>query len=82
MVCENRVLKRIFLSKRDEVPREWKKLHNKEFDYLYSSPDITRAIKSRTRWARHVAGLEDRTDACRILAGRPEGKKPLLRPRR
>jgi hypothetical protein len=81
MVFENRVLRRIFGSKRDEVPGEWRKLHNKEFYDLYSSPDFTWVIKSRMRWARHVAGMGEKTDAYRVLAGRPEGKRPLVRPR-
>jgi len=57
-VFENRVLRRVFGPKRDEVTREWRKLHNKELNDLYCSPNIVRAIKSRRmRWARHVAGL-------------------------
>jgi hypothetical protein len=55
-VFENRVLRRIFEPKRDEVTGEWKKLHNKELDDLYSSSSIIRIIKSRRmRWAGHVA---------------------------
>ena len=82
VVFENRVLRRIFVSKRDKVPGEWRKLHNKEFYDLYCSPDTARLIKSRMRWTRHVAGMRDRTDAYRNLAMRPDGKRPLARHRR
>ena len=55
-VFENRVLSRIFQPKRDEVTREWRKLHNEELNYLYSSPSVVRVIKSRRmRWVGHVA---------------------------
>jgi hypothetical protein len=55
---ENRVLRRIFGPKRDEVTGEWRKLHNEEFRDLYSSPSIIRIIKSRRmRWANHVARM-------------------------
>ncbi|KAJ4448987.1 hypothetical protein ANN_00379 [Periplaneta americana] len=82
-VFENKVLRKIFGAKRDEVTGEWRKLHNAELHVLYSSPDIMRTIKSRRlKWARHVACMGESRNAYRVLAGRPEGKRPLGRPRR
>jgi hypothetical protein len=82
-VFENRVLKRIFGPKRDEVTGEWRKLHNKELRDLYSSPSIIRIIKSRRmRWVGHVARMVGKRNGYRLLVGKPEGKRPLGRPRR
>jgi len=81
-VFENRVLRRVFGPKRDEVRREWRKLHNGELNDLYSSPSIVRMIKSkRIRWAGHVARMAKR-GVCGVLMGKTEGKRPHGRPRR
>jgi hypothetical protein len=82
-VFENRVLRRIFGPKREEVAGEWRRLHNEELNDLYSSPNITRVVKSRRmRRAGHVARMGNRRGAYRVLVGRPEGRRPLGRPRR
>jgi hypothetical protein len=70
-VFENRVLRRIFGPKRDEVTGEWRKLHNEELRDLYSSPTIIIIIKSRRmRWAGHVARIGEKRNAYRLLVGR------------
>jgi len=82
-VFENRVLRRIFGPKRDELTRGWKKLYNEELNDLYCSPNIVRVRKSRImRWAGHVARMGERRGVYRVLVGKPEGKRPLGRPRR
>jgi hypothetical protein len=82
-VFENRVLRRIFGPKRDEVTGEWRRLHNKELYAVYFSPNIVRVIKSRRlRWTGHVARMGERRGAYRALEGKPEGRRPLGRPRR
>jgi hypothetical protein len=71
-----------FGPKRDEVTGGWRKLHNEELHGLYSSPSIVRVIKARRmRWAGHMARMEEVRGAYNILVGRPEGKRPLERPR-
>jgi hypothetical protein len=81
-VFENSVLRRIFGPKRNEVMGGWRKLHNEKLRDLYSLPSIIRIIKSRRmRWAGHVARMGERRNAYRLLLGKPEGKRPLGRPR-
>jgi hypothetical protein len=82
-VFENRVLRRIFGTKRDEVTGEWRKLHNEGLHNLYSSTDIIRQVKSRRmRWAEHVARMGEERKVYKVLVGKPEGKRPLGIPRR
>ena len=81
-VFENMVLRRIFGPRRDEVTGEWRRLHNEELNDLYSLPNIVRVIKSRKmRWAGHVAHMGENRRVYRVLLGKPEGRRPLGRPR-
>jgi len=82
-VFENMVLRRIFGPRRDEVTGEWRRLHNEELNDLYSLPNIVRVIRSGiTSWAGHVARMGEESVVYRVLVGKPEGKRPLGRPRR
>jgi hypothetical protein len=82
-VFENRVLRRKFGPKGDKVTGEWKKLHNEELNDLYCSHNIVRVKKSRRmRWAEHVACVGEGRGVYRVLVGKPEGMRPLGRPRR
>ena len=82
-VFEIRVLRRVFGPKREEVTGEWRKLHNEELSDLYSLPNIVRVVKwRRMRWEGHVARMEEGRGLHRVVVGKPEGKRPLGRPRR
>jgi hypothetical protein len=82
-VFENRVLRRIFGPKRDGVTGGWRKLHNEELHNLYSSPSKIIIIKlRRMRWVGHVARMGEKRNVYRLLVGKPEGSRPLGRPRR
>ena len=75
-VFENRVLRRIFGPRRDEVTAEWRRLHNEELNDLYSSLNIVRVIKSRRmRWAGNVAHMGEERGVYRVLVGKPEMKE-------
>ena len=79
---ENRVLRKVFGPKRDEVTVEWRKLHNEELNVLHSLPSIVRVVKSRRmRWAGHVARMREDRGVHRVLVGKPEGKRPLGKPK-
>jgi hypothetical protein len=81
-VFENSVLRRIFEPMWDKVMGEWRKLHSEELHNLYSSPYIIRQIKSRLmRWAGHMAHVGEERKVYKVLVGKPEGKRPLRRPR-
>ena len=80
---KNKVLSRIFGPRRDEVTGEWRRLHNEELNDLNSSTNIVRVIKWRSmRWGGHVAHMGEERGVYRVLVGKPEGKRPLGRPRR
>ena len=82
-VFQNRVLRRIFGPKREEVRGEWRKLYKEEFNDLYSSPYIVRVIKSRRmRWEEYVASVGERRGVYRVLVGKREEKSPLGRSKR
>jgi hypothetical protein len=71
----------MFRLKKDEVIGGWRKMHNEKFHNLYFSPNIIGMIKSMKMRAGHVAHMGEKTNACKILVGKPEGKRPLGRPR-
>jgi hypothetical protein len=82
-VFENTLLRRIFGTKRDEVTGEWRKHSNEELHDLYCLSTILRVIKSRRmRWTGHIVRLREGRGVCRVLVCKPEGKRPLGRPRR
>jgi hypothetical protein len=82
-VIQNKMLRRLFGTRRDEVTGGWRKLHNEELHDLHTSPSIIRIMKSRKmRWVGHVARMGEMRNVYRLLVGKPEGKRPLRRPRR
>jgi hypothetical protein len=82
-VFENKVLRKVFGSKRDEVTGEWRKVHNEELHDVYSSPSIITIMKlRRMRFTGHVARMGEKSNAYRLFLGKPAGRRPLGRPRR
>jgi hypothetical protein len=82
-VFENKMPRRIFGLKRDEITSEWRKLHNEELNDLYYSRNILQVIQSRRmRWAGYVARMGARRGVYSVLVGKSEGKSPFRRPRR
>jgi len=79
--CYCNLLRRVFGPRRNKVTGEWRKVHNKELNDLYCSPNIVWVIKSRRRWTRHVAHRREKRGVYRVLVGKPDGKRPLGRPR-
>jgi hypothetical protein len=80
---ENRALRRIFGPKGEEVAGGWRRLHNEELRNLYASPNVIRVIKrKRMRWAGHAARMGGMRNAYKIFARKPEGRRPLGKPRR
>jgi len=83
MVFENMVFRRMFGPRRDEITEEWRRMHNEKLNDLYSSPNIVRVIKSRRmRWGGHVTLMGEVRGMYRVLVGKPDGRRPLGRPRR
>jgi hypothetical protein len=79
---ENRMPRRIFGPKKEEAAGDWRKPHNVELRNLYFLPSIIRMIKlRRMRWAGHVAGMREKRNTCRLLVRKPEGRRPLGRPK-
>jgi hypothetical protein len=77
------VLRSVFRPKRDEVPGGWRELQKQKLHNLYSSLGVIRIIKQRRmRWVGHVARMAEKRNMYRLLVGKPEGRRPLGRPRR
>ena len=76
---ENKILRKIFGAKKDEITGELRKLHNAELHALYSSPNVIRDLKSRRlRWTEYIlARIEQSRNAYRVLVGKPEGERDL-----
>jgi len=81
-MSKQNILHRVFGPRRDEVTGEWRRLHIEELNDLYFSPNIVRVIKSRRMsWAGHVARMGEERGVYRVLVGKPEGRRPMGRPR-